>query len=169
VTADLAVPRDRTLMPSACILADSLAPTGERLVTATVRMPLIVWQELLTHRTMSRGSGSSRAVPLLKRKAEALADPFIPDAFPINGPGMSPARYTVPGTDEHAAAVAWWLRARDHAVDSARDSITLSGVDDHGDLRLDVHKESPTGCCTRSWRPTASCQPPSGATSTPCA
>lgn len=101
------------------VLADSLAPTGDRLTTMAVRIALTVWAELLTHKDLSRASGSSRAVPVKRRVVQALTDPFAPDRFPLAQSGMQPAGYSEPGTALHEACVRRWFAARDAAVHSA--------------------------------------------------
>lgn len=92
--------------PTASVLADSVnAETGDRLTTFAARMPLIIWQELLTHKHLSRNSGSSRAVPILNRIWSCIQDPFVPDRFPLEGRGMQPPGFTEPGTELHERQV----------------------------------------------------------------
>lgn len=105
--------------PSARILADSISVRGDRLTTALVRVPQIIWQEWLTHRSLSRNSGSNRAVPIMTRIRQVIEDPFVPDVFPQPGKGMQPDGYTTPGTEAHRLALDAWLEDRDAAVRSA--------------------------------------------------
>jgi thymidylate synthase ThyX len=99
---------------AARILADSISPHGHRLTTLEVTFPRIVLAEFNTHRVFSRNSASSRAIPVAKQIARVLDDPYVPEAFGANQPGMQAA---APLTGEkHAVARQEWLRARDRAV-----------------------------------------------------
>jgi hypothetical protein len=63
---------------------------------------------------ISRNSASSRAIPVKKMIAKVLEDPFVPEQWPVNRPGMQATEYL-----EDAAAAqerARWLAERDHAV-----------------------------------------------------
>jgi hypothetical protein len=75
-------------MYEALVLADSIAPNGTRLTTLQVTLPRIVLAEFNTHRTLSRNSASSRAIPVEKRIAAVHANPFVPEAFGANQKGM---------------------------------------------------------------------------------
>ena len=78
---------------------------GPRLSTMVVRIPRIVLAEWNTHRVFSRNSASSRAIPAKTFRERVLADPYIPWRWPVNGKGMSPARY-----DDWwgGAETVWW-------------------------------------------------------------
>lgn len=49
-----------------------------RLTTIHVRVPRIIWPEIMTHRMFGRNARSSRAVPIHKMIAEVRAKPFVP-------------------------------------------------------------------------------------------
>ena len=100
------------------VLADSLSPNGKRLTTFRVKVPRIIWPEILTHRALSRNARSSRAVPTRKFIEEIERDPFIPIYWGKNQQGMQ-AREELT-TTEQAYAVKAWLTGRDHAVSTAR-------------------------------------------------
>ena len=71
------------------IIADSLAPTGARLTTFEARYPRsVVHEELGTHRSFSRSSGSTRAVPLAKQIRAIKDDPALPIWWGAAQPGM---------------------------------------------------------------------------------
>ena len=103
---------------TATVLADSIGPNKIRLTTLSVEIPRIVLAELNTHRVFSRNSASSRAIPVEKMIARVVDDPFIPDAWGRNRPGMQATEDLSP--DEAEAARADWLAARDAAVDATR-------------------------------------------------
>ena len=73
---------------SAKVLADSISPRGKRLTTLEVTFPRYVLAEFNTHRTFSRNSASSRAIPVKKQLDRILNDPFIGDHWGSNQPGM---------------------------------------------------------------------------------
>jgi hypothetical protein len=99
---------------SARVLADSLSPAGHRLITMTAELPRFALAEFNTHRMFSRNSASSRAIPAFLRIINSVRDPFIPDVFPVNQPGMQ-SHIFLEGS-EHETAVRAWLRGRDRAV-----------------------------------------------------
>lgn len=63
---------------SANIIADSVGPTGVRLVTAVLVFPRSILAEHNTHRMLSRNAASSRAVPAHKMMASISETPFVP-------------------------------------------------------------------------------------------
>ncbi len=104
------------------------ADTLIRLTTLEITLPRIVLAELNTHRVFSRSSASSRAIPAEKRIAMVDADPFIPESFGKNRPGMQ-ASEDLDGEEAKQARTIWLDGLRD-ALDHARE---LS--------KLGVHKQ----------------------------
>lgn len=74
--------------PHAEILADSISPDGVRLTTFKVICHRYVLAEFNTHRTLSRNSASSRAIPLAKQVAKVRTDPAVPLVWPAERKGM---------------------------------------------------------------------------------
>ena len=103
---------------SARILLDSLSPAGVRLTTMEVTFPRFVLAEFNTHRTFSRNSASSRAVPTSKLIERVLSEPAVPVEWGRNKKGMS-AQESL-DESERAQALAFWLSARDEAVKFAQ-------------------------------------------------
>lgn len=99
---------------AARILADSVSPTDRRLTTFEVTFPRIVLAEFNTHRVFSRNSASSRAIPVATQLLRVIDDPYIPEEFGSNQPGMQ-AGEPLSGP-KHDAARAEWLSARDSAA-----------------------------------------------------
>lgn len=99
------------------LLADSISEQGIRLTSFEATFPRPVLAEFNTHRVFSRNSASSRAIPVAKQIRKVLDDPFIPEQFGKNQPGMQSDEF-LEGTAHHEA-VAAWLRGRDRAVASA--------------------------------------------------
>jgi thymidylate synthase ThyX len=105
-------------MYAAKIIADSVSPAGHRLTTFEVTFPRIVLAEWNTHRTMSRNSASSRAIPVEKRISMIQSSPFLPDAFGKNQKGMQAAESLAGADDAHARSI--WLAACEDAIRHAR-------------------------------------------------
>lgn len=110
------------------ILADSISPDGVRLTTFEITFPRIVLAEFNTHRTFSRNSASSRAIPVKKMLKRVEENPYIPSTWGKNQRGMR----ALEEVDEETAALAKdaWLRARDDMVAQVR-----------GLLELGIHKQ----------------------------
>jgi thymidylate synthase ThyX len=89
---------------SAKILCDS-SIDGVRVTTFEVVFPRIVLPQLGTHRSYSKNSASSRAIPN-KRIMEMVV--FVPDEFPENGPGMQP-KGNLRGARKFFARLTWLL------------------------------------------------------------
>jgi hypothetical protein len=99
------------------VIADSVSPAGHRLTTLQVVFPRCILSEINTHRAFSRGSASSRAVPVRKMLEQVRADPFIPLRWQSAQPGMQGgAELTGEAADRARDA---WLNARDFAARQA--------------------------------------------------
>lgn len=96
------------------IKADSISPDGCRLTTFEATYPRIVHSEMMTHRVFSRNSASTRAIPIATQLHNLLTNPFIPEKFGVNQPGMQ--AYNHLAGLKHDTAVQMWLRGRDRAV-----------------------------------------------------
>lgn len=113
------------------IILDSISDAEVRLTTIEVTFPRIVLAEFNTHRVFSRNAASSRAIPVAKMIEAVMTDPFIPRKWGKNQKGM---QASVELTEsEKSRAIAKWLKARDAAVEAAKD---LGNPDD-----LNVHKQ----------------------------
>ncbi|MGB8966725.1 MAG: FAD-dependent thymidylate synthase [Candidatus Cybelea sp.] len=113
---------------SARVLLDSVSPAGVRLTTLEVTFPRFVLAEFNTHRSLSRNSASSRAVPTSKLIERTQSDPALPLEWGRNKAGMSASDVLDGESTEEAKRV--WLAARDDAVAHARRL-----------LELNVHKQ----------------------------
>lgn len=101
---------------SAKIILDSAHPDGPRVTTFALRFHRFIQAEVNTHRSLSKSSGSSRAIPLARTIEAVLTDPAIPVSFPRERAGMQggaelPIRATA---EEH------WRNAANEAVEHAR-------------------------------------------------
>ena len=108
------------------IILDSESTTGKRITTFQITYPMIVHNELMTHRVFSRGSASLRAIPVKKMLTAIYENPFIPDKWYKNAKGMQPGKeITDPAAIDQC--IASWLAARDHAAASTQ---YLSSIQD---------------------------------------
>jgi thymidylate synthase ThyX len=98
---------------SAQVIADSVHDTS-RLTTFEVTFPRFILAEFNTHRMLSRNSASSRAIPVWKRLAEAIDNPFIPLQFGKNKAGMQSAEEV--SEEDNQGARENWLVGRNIAV-----------------------------------------------------
>lgn len=96
------------------ILCDSLSPAGVRLTTFEVTFPRIVLAEFNTHRTFSRNSASSRAIPVEKMLKKVKEDPFIPIYWGKNQKGMQAEQELT--EEEQKDTQYQWLAARDEVI-----------------------------------------------------
>lgn len=62
--------------------------TQKRLATFVLKIPKFIWGHIISHRTLSRNSASSRATPAKRIRRNVLMDPFVPVYFGENKPGM---------------------------------------------------------------------------------
>lgn len=99
---------------SARILADSVSPLGYRLTTFEVKLHRFVLAELNTHRSMSRNSASSRAIPYQKMRQKALEQTAYPVSWPQEQRGMQGGEELPERTEISCRAV--WGNAVEKAV-----------------------------------------------------
>lgn len=104
------------------VLADSIA-NNVRLTTFELTYPRVIHGEMMTHRVLSRNTGSSRAIPTQKLINDVVENPYIPTHWGKNQPGMQ-AEVELDEWDILEAKVKW-LQARDKAVQSAYDLMDI--------------------------------------------
>lgn len=100
------------------MLCDSISPDGVRLSTMEVTFPRIVLAEFNTHRTKSRNSASSRAIPVEKQLKKVKENPFVPSYWGKNQKGMQAEQEL--SISEQEDAIREWLDARDDMVRHAQ-------------------------------------------------
>jgi len=114
---------------SARVLADSISPFGHRLVTLEVTHHRFILPEFNTHRLLSRGSASSRAIPVWKRCAEVIDNLAWPHSWGRNKSGMQAAD-TLSGPRLWACEAIW----KGLSLTSAAGAWTLSQLGLHKQL-----------------------------------
>ena len=105
-------------MIKAEIVAHSLSPQGDELISVLCTFPRIILAEVNTHRMLSKNTSSSRAIPFNKMVEAVHNNPFIPIAWQKEHKGMQGSEYF---TDEKEilSNKRMWLHARDYAIQSA--------------------------------------------------
>jgi len=78
------------------IVADSLSPQGDRLISILCTFPRIILAEVNTHRMLSKNTSSSRAIPFKKMVQSVKDNPFIPIAWQKDHSGMQGSEYLNP-------------------------------------------------------------------------
>ena len=99
---------------SAKVVADSIGPSGVRLLSVLCVYPLMVHAEHLRHRSFGFSVASNRAVPTRLILRQVIDDPVVPVWFGKNQGGMS-AREELSGR-RRSIACRLWLLARWPAV-----------------------------------------------------
>lgn len=74
--------------PSAKVIAHSIAPNGEELITFEIELHRFILPEFNTHRLLSRNFQSSRAVPIEKMIEQVRNSPAMPVHWGKNQAGM---------------------------------------------------------------------------------
>ena len=114
-----------TTKSSAKVLCDSVSQTGARVTTMEVVMHRFVLAEFNTHRSFSRNSASSRAIPTRKMIARVVEDPAYPLEWPKEIKGMQGGD-SLSSIDVDNAYVVW-AEVRNSAV-CAADQLFHLGV-----------------------------------------
>lgn len=91
---------------SATVIADSIAPNGNRITTMLIKFPRFIEPELLRHRMFSFSAASSRAISLEKHISNVSDNPFTPETFTEDCKGMS-AKTSLEGLKAEFAASIW--------------------------------------------------------------
>lgn len=101
-------------MFKAQVVADSLSPQGDRLVSVLCTFPRIILAEVNTHRMLSKNTSSSRAIPFKKMVEAVNTNPFIPIAWQKDHSGMQGSQYI--NGDNLQLCINDWLEAKDSAI-----------------------------------------------------
>lgn len=97
------------------IVADSLAPSGQRLTTFKLVYPRFIHAEFMTHRMFSRNASSSRAIPVPKMLEDIFNDYAEPCHWGRNQAGMQAREELSPEEQEKAKKI--WKRLCHIALD----------------------------------------------------
>jgi Thymidylate synthase complementing protein len=115
---------------SATVICDSVGgPFGKRMTTFVFEFPRWILAECNTHKILSKGASSSRAIPIQTAIEAVVAHPAIPIHFGKNNPGMS-SKKELEGLELEAAKKIW-QEAIDSALNIARVASDKMGIDGH--------------------------------------
>lgn len=110
-------------MIEAQVIKDSVSRSGDRLTTVQATFHRFVLAEHNTHRMAVKSSASSRAIPVARQIENLLTSPAMPVSWGINQAGMQAEAEFDPHEVKELEAI--WLKARDSAVDYARELMGL--------------------------------------------
>lgn len=102
------------------IVADSLSPQGDRLISVLCTFPRIILSEMNTHRMLSKNTSSSRAIPFNKMVEAVQNNPFIPIAWQKVHSGMQGSDYEIDEQYINQKLIPGWLEARDSTIHYAQ-------------------------------------------------
>lgn len=110
-------------MIKAEIVAHSLSPQGDELISVLATFPRIILAEVNTHRMLSKNTSSSRAIPFEKMVEAVQTNPFIPIAWQKHHSGMQGIEYFTDEKDiyRYFYVEQVWRDARRRAIDVAKD------------------------------------------------
>lgn len=104
-------------MFQAKVVADTIF-NEKRITTLELTYPRFIHSEILTHRDRARNSGSSRAIPWPTMCERIENDPVMPIKWGMEQKGMQTGDQLPAPLQTKAYEI--WLKARDNAVESAR-------------------------------------------------
>jgi len=115
-----------TTRPQAKVIAHSVNPYGNRLLTFRCRYPKFIHGEFMTHRVLSRNASSSRAVPTERLIEEARSDELRATFvhWGMNQRGMQAAGEL--DEIDMRKAKGWWAHAAGLAADCAQGLLDLN-------------------------------------------
>lgn len=113
-------------MIKAEIVAHSLTPQGNELISVLATFPRIILAEVNTHRMLSKNTSSSRAIPFAKMVEMVKETPFIPMAWQKSHSGMQGTEYF---TDKYTINLLnkCWKESSEESIIRATD-FNLAGV-----------------------------------------
>lgn len=103
--------------PSARILARSVSPLGDEVTTFEIVTNRFILSEFNTHRTLSRNSASSRAIPILRQVEMLREEPALPLVWASEKRGMQGGEPL--DADAEQQAVDQWLALMETAIETA--------------------------------------------------
>lgn len=104
---------------SAQVVAHSVSPQGDELVSVLCTFPRMILAEVNTHRMLSKNTSSSRAIPFLKMVKTVENDPFIPIAWQKEHSGMQGTEYFM-DEDDLQNIVGEYMQSVIYAVERAK-------------------------------------------------
>lgn len=108
---------------TAKVICDSVSPDGVRITTLEIEYPRFIHGEFMTHRSLSKNSSSSRAIPIQKMLDQIESNMAIPIYWGKNKSGMQ-AVEEVSEFDE-AKSVLNWERSFNYTKERVLDMVDI--------------------------------------------
>ena len=108
---------------TAKVICDSINEQGVRLTTFEIEYPRFIHSELMTHRSLSKNSSSSRAIPIQKMIDQIESNMAVPIYWGKNKSGMQ-AVEEVSKFDE-AKSVLNWEQSFNYTKDRVKDMVDI--------------------------------------------
>lgn len=108
---------------TAKVICDSVSPDGVRITTLEIEYPRFIHGEFMTHRSLSKNSSSSRAIPIQKMLDQIESNMAIPIYWGKNKSGMQ-AVEEVSKFDE-AKSVLNWERSFNYTKERVLDMVDI--------------------------------------------
>ena len=108
---------------TAKVICDSVSPDGVRITTLEIEYPRFIHGEFMTHRSLSRNSSSSRAIPIQKMLDQIESNMALPIYWGKNKSGMQ-AVEEVSKFDE-AKSVLNWERSFNYTKERVLDMVDV--------------------------------------------
>jgi hypothetical protein len=102
---------------TAKIIAHSIAPNGQVIVTWELEYQRFIHAEFMTHRLFSRNAASSRAIPVATIIDQVRNNPAMPIHWGVNEPGMQASNVLSEALTASAKYI--WKKAAGYAADFA--------------------------------------------------
>lgn len=156
---------------TAKIICDSVSPDGVRITTLEIEYPRFIHGEFMTHRSLSKNSSSSRAIPIQKMLDQIEINMAIPIYWGKNKSGMQ-AVEEVSKFDE-AKSVLNWERSfnytKERVLDMVEDGlhkqvpnrltepfqmmkVVVTGTDWDNFFNLRIHKDAQPEICMLAYK-----------------
>lgn len=110
---------------TAKIIAHSVAPNGQTIVTFELEYPRFIHSEFMTHRLFSRNAASSRAIPVAAIIQQVRDNPAMPIHYGQNQAGMQAKNILSDALTGSAKYI--WRKAANFAADMA-EALTKIGL-----------------------------------------
>lgn len=156
---------------TAKVICDSVSPDGVRITTLEIEYPRFIHGEFMTHRSLSKNSSSSRAIPIQKMLDQIESNMALPIYWGKNKSGMQ-AVEEVSKFDE-AKSVLNWERSFNYTKERVLDmvdiglhkqvpnrltepfqmmKVVVTGTDWHNFFNLRIHPDAQPEICMLAYK-----------------
>lgn len=157
---------------TATVICDSISEQGVRLTTFEIEYPRFIHGEMMTHRSLSKNSSSSRAIPIQKMFDQINSNTAVPLYWGVNKSGMQ-ASEELDKKMSHWANTQWKYFKQD-AIDNAKTllehgnvhkqtvnrltepfqmmKVVITGTDFDNFFNLRIHKDAQPEICMLAYK-----------------